>query len=197
MCGRYYIDEETYSEIQMVVSNVEQSLNHARKTGDICPTDTAPVIASDNNQKLILTDKIWGYPGWKNKGVIFNARSESVMGKRMFQNGIRYHRAVVPATGFYEWNRQKEKNTFFRKDSNVLYMAGFFDRYNNGDHFIILTTQPNASMEKIHDRMPLILEADQIRPWLCNTGNVGIILNQTPVLLEHRSDYEQQNLFSM
>lgn len=197
MCGRYYIDEETYSEIQMVVSEVEQSLKHGRKTEDICPTDIAPVIISDNDQKLMLTDKIWGYPGWKNKGVIFNARSESVMGKRMFQNGIRYHRAVVPAAGFYEWNRQKEKNTFFRKDSRVLYMAGFFDRYNNGDHFVILTTQSNASMEKIHDRMPLILEADQIRLWLCSTERVEIILNQTPILLEHRSDYEQQSLFSM
>ena len=70
MCGRYYIDEETYSEIQMVVSDVEQSLKHGRKTEDICPTDTAPVIVSDNDQKLVLTDKIWGYPGWKNKGVI-------------------------------------------------------------------------------------------------------------------------------
>lgn len=197
MCGRYYIDEETYSEIQMVVSDVEQSLMHARKTGDVCPTDIAPVIVSDNDQKLVFTDKIWGYPGWKNKGVIFNARSESVMEKRMFQNGIRYHRAVVPAAGFYEWNRQKEKNTFFRKDSRVLYMAGFFDRYNDGEHFVILTTQSNASMEKIHDRMPLILEADQIHPWLCSKERVEIILNQTPVLLEHRSDYEQQSLFSM
>lgn len=65
------------------------------------------------------------------------------------------------------------------------------------DHFVILTTQSNASMEKIHDRMPLILEADQIHPWLCSKERVEIILNQTPVLLEHRSDYEQQSLFSM
>lgn len=88
------------------------------------------------------------------------------MEKRMFQNGIHYHRAVIPAAGFYEWSRQKEKNTFYRKDGKPLYLAGFYDRFDKEDRFVILTTVANASMRPVHDRMPLVLEKDQIRSWL-------------------------------
>ena len=49
------------------------------------------------------------------------------MDKPSFQNGILYHRLLIPAGGFYEWNSLKEKSTFTRPDSSVLYMAGFCD----------------------------------------------------------------------
>lgn len=195
MCGRYYVDEETYTEIQKIVADVEQSLKNKKIAGDIHPTDIAPVIISTNHHDLFLTEKAWGYPGWKNKGVIFNARVETVMEKKMFQNGIRYHRAVIPARNFYEWNKQKEKNNFSRKDSMNLYMAGFYDHFGNEDRFIILTTQANSSMEKTHDRMPLILENSQIRQWLGNPESIDKILKQVPVQLERQADYEQQCLF--
>lgn len=110
MCGRYYMDEETYLDIQKIVSEVDTSLGRERITGDVHPTEIAPVIISLDHQKLQLCKKAWGYPGWQNKSVIVNARVESVTEKRMFQSGIHYHRAVIPAAGFYEWSKLKEKN---------------------------------------------------------------------------------------
>lgn len=195
MCGRFYIDDETYSDIRQIVSDVEMSLNKKHITGDIHPTETAPVIVNDGKQELQLCKKTWGYPGWKNGGVIFNARVESVTEKRMFQNGIYYHRAVIPAAGFYEWSRQKEKNTFYRKDGKPLYLAGFYDRFENVDRFVILTTAANASMSPVHDRMPLVLEKDQISSWLWDEKYAQETLRQIPVPLERYVPYEQQSLF--
>lgn len=157
MCGRYYISEETYQDLQRIVSLVEQNIKKKIQTGDIHPTETAPVLVWKEPGRLCLTEKTWGYPGWQKKGIIFNARAESVKEKRIFQNGISYHRAVIPVSGFYEWNHQKEKNTFYRKDGNTMYLAGFYDRFGMEDRFIILTTQANDSMKLVHDRMPLVL----------------------------------------
>ena len=164
MCGRFYIDEETYLDIRNVVSEVDASLKRMHVTGDIHPTETAPVIVSNDFKNLQLCS-------------------------------IHYHRAVIPAAGFYEWSRQKEKNTFYRKDGKPLYLAGFYDRFDKEDRFVILTTVANASMRPVHDRMPLVLEKDQIRSWLWEEKQAQGMLRQIPVLLERYVPYEQQNLF--
>ena len=170
MCGRYYISEETYQDIQRIVSQVEQNIKKKIQTRDVHPTERAPVLVWKEPGKLCLTEKTWGYPGWQKKGVIFNARAESVKEKRIFQNGISYHRAVIPVSGFY-------------------------DRFGMEDRFIILTTQANDSMKLVHDRMPLVLESNQVVPWLSEKESAGKLLQQEPVSLERYTPYEQQSLF--
>ena len=137
----------------------------------------------------------WGFPGFQGKQVIFNARCESAMEKPMFRDSIRHGRMVVPAAWFYEWNRRKEKNTFYRKDSPVLFMAGCCRQYEDGARFVILTTGANDSMKPVHDRMPLILEEKEIVPWILDEKQAEHILHKTPCLLERRADYEQLTLF--
>ena len=69
----------------------------------------------------------WGYPLAKGKNLVINARVESVLDKPSFRNGILHHRVLIPASGFYEWNRMKEKSSFTKPDASILYMAGFYD----------------------------------------------------------------------
>ena len=137
----------------------------------------------------------WGFLGFQGKKVIFNARCESAMEKSLFRDSMLHRRVVVPASWFYEWNSKKEKNTFFRKDNSILFMAGCYRPYKDGEHFVILTTQANASMSPVHDRMPLILEPDEILPWIFNDKRAEEILQKTPCLLERTNDYEQLGLF--
>ncbi len=67
------------------------------------------ITAGSNGTRTIrLALQRWGYSGLKDKGVIINARQESVWEKRMFSRGMQYHRAVIPAGHFYEWNASKE-----------------------------------------------------------------------------------------
>lgn len=73
-------------------------------------------------------------------------------------------------------------------------MAGFYDLTDGGERFVIITTRANASMIKVHDRMPLILEKGQIKDWLTDDSAVEYLLGQTPVLLDRETEYEQQTL---
>ena len=77
----------------------------------------------------------------------------------------------------------------------ILFMAGFSRRYEDGEHFLILTTAANRSMEPVHDRMPLILEQEEIREWLFNGAQTENLLRKIPGLLERECDYEQMSLF--
>ena len=150
MCSRYYIDPDMMEEISRVVQNIDGRIWLAQ--GDTRPTDVAPVIGQSEHG-LELGICRWGYPLSKGKNPVINARVETVMDKPSFQNGILYHRLLIPAGGFYEWNSLKEKSSFARPDSSVLYMAGFCDWFENERRFVILTTTANNSMKKIHDRM--------------------------------------------
>lgn len=116
------------------------------------------------------------------------------MEKPMFREAVLHRRAVIPAAWFYEWDRSKQKYTFYRKGREPLFMAGCCRRYEDGDRFVILTTQANASMQPIHDRMPLILERDEVADWLYQDAAAGKILYKSPPLLERRSEYEQMSL---
>ena len=69
----------------------------------------------------------------------------------------------------------------------LLYLAGLYDNVDGANRFVILTTTPNASMHGIHDRMPLILRRDQIRPWLTDAESALHLLAAPPPLLERHS----------
>ena len=85
--------------------------------------------------------------------------------------------------------------TFNRSDASVLYLAGFCDWFDNERRFVILTTAANESMIKVHDRMPLILEKEQMEDWFDNE-KMQVILRQEPVMLKRQAEYEQLSLFS-
>ena len=192
MCGRYYVDDDTAREIQRLIRDVEKKLQVS--AGDIHPTEQAPVLVSSAG-KLQCEWKKWGFPGVSAGPLVINARSESALEKKMFRDSVRQRRIVIPAAGFYEWNQKKEKNTFTQKGRPVLYMAGIYNRYENEDRFVVLTTAANESMSPVHDRMPLILEEDEIQSWLVEGEQTELILKKVPGMLERRTEYEQMSLF--
>lgn len=199
MCGRYYVDDETAGEIEKLVQQADERLR-AEKGRDIHPSDIAPVVFQ-KDKKLCCGFQRWGFPvsfqgeSGKKKQLLFNARSETALERQAFRESVRNRRAVIPASHFYEWNREKEKNIFRRAGTPVLFMAGCYNRYEDGDHFVILTTSANESMRPVHDRMPLILEGEEIEEWLQNGGRTEEFLWKVPCLLERRADYEQISLF--
>lgn len=193
MCGRYYIDSDTADEIEKVVNDIDQRIRQEHFNGDVCPTNVASIIEkSEHGVKMDICR--WGYPLSQGKNLVINARVESVLDKPAFRNGIQYHRILIPASGFYEWNRLKEKNIFSRYDAQVLHMTGFCDWFENERRFVILITAANDSMTKVHNRMPLILEKEQLSDWF-DDRKMEEILHQVPVQLKREAEYEQQSLF--
>ncbi|WP_342759391.1 SOS response-associated peptidase [Kineothrix sedimenti] len=191
MCGRYYISDETVDEIEKIVRQVSEKLAH--KKGDVYPTNQVPII-HNNLDSLALSTMMWGFPNYAKKGVIINARSETVKEKRTFSKPIMETRCIVPAAGFYEWDSSKNKIRFERRDNNILYMAGIWKSYDDENRFVILTTNANESVVNIHDRMPLILENNELENWIYDNGFTDFILHKTPVQLKQIREYEQTSL---
>lgn len=201
MCGRYYVDNEMVGELEKLIGQMdkaqrEESLRATAKipAGDIYPGRAAPVLLG-KNESVCCGWQRWGFPGFREKRLIFNARCESVLEKPLFRGSMKHGRVVIPAMKFYEWNLSKEKSTFRRQNSSLLFMAGLSRRYEDGTHFTVLTTAANASMKPVHDRMPLILERDEITEWMFDDAKAERILHKIPCLLERSSDYEQMRLF--
>ena len=116
----------------------------------------------------------------------------------MFRNSIAARRCIIPSTGFYEWDQQKRRYFIQKPETQALYMAGFYDLYEEGSRFVILTTQANESMGVIHDRMPLILQRDELKDWLFDGAATDEILHQRMPevkLMPMEQPYEQMSLF--
>ena len=167
MCGRYQFSADEYKEIRQIVRDAQRrSEQHSElnfsAAGDICPSQVAPVLVS-RGEKIVGEFQQWGLPGFRGRQQIINARAETVTEKPMFRRSIAFQRCVIPATGFYEWDTAKHKY-FFQMPGQPIYLAGIYDNINGVNCFIVLTTAPNDSVAPIHDRMPLILAHEQVRP---------------------------------
>lgn len=192
MCGRYYIDDDVEEELFHVLQEIDEKLWPERK-GDIYPSNAAPVICGRNDRLCSMIMK-WGFAG-KDKKLLINARAETALERPTFSESVRQRRCIIPARHFYEWNRDRQKVTFYRSQKRVLYMAGFYREQEDGSHFMILTTAANDSMRPVHDRMPLILEEKELLPWICDSTRAGFFLDRPSPPLQHRQDYEQMSLF--
>lgn len=191
MCGRYYIDDETSKEIEKILQDIDKkSSGKSYKTGEIFPTETVPILVAQKDN--IVPDLFtWGFSNFKSSGVIINARSETAFDRNMFRESLLSRRCIIPANGFYEWNNNKEKIYFTKPDSNIIYMAGVYNAFNEEGRFVILTTNANSSIADVHDRMPLILQREELQPWLFDSNQTQNFLKQIPTALERKSDYEQ------
>ena len=170
MCGRYYVDDETAREIEKIVRNLDRKL-HVERTGDIRPSQRAAVIRGENKH-LMADCMAWGFPRF-----------------------VQHRRCIIPAKGFYEWDKSKEKFSYERKDAPILYMAGCYNWYKDEERFVILTTEANSSVAPVHNRMPLILEQEELEEWVLDDKATDYLLHKTPVLLKAHAEYEQMSLF--
>ena len=193
MCGRYYVDDETAREIEKIVRNLDRKL-HVERTGDICPSQRAVVIRGEN-EHLMADCMAWGFPRFDGKGLLINARAESATERKTFRDSVQHRRCIIPAKGFYEWDKSKEKFSYERRDAPVLYMAGCYNWYGDEERFVILTTEANSSVAPVHNRMPLILEPEELNDWVLDDKVTEYILHKTPVMLKSGTEYEQMSLF--
>lgn len=190
MCGRYYVDDETAREIEKLVKNLDI---RRKNTGDLLPSQTALVLCGED-QCLDAREMKWGFPRFDGKGLLINARAESVLDRVNFCESVQNRRCVIPAKGFCEWNRYREKFRCERTDFPVMFMAGCYKEFEGMKHFVILTTAANPSVAPIHNRMPLILEPGEVENWILDRKSTEDLLHKTPVLLKTYTEYEQMRL---
>jgi putative SOS response-associated peptidase YedK len=105
---------------------------------------------------------------------MINARSQTAASKSPFKHALKVQRCLIPADGFYEWqkiSKGKQPFCFEVDDGEVLAFAGLWDQWKTADGNLvescsILTTTPNSITVDIHNRMPVILPKDDYDVWL-------------------------------
>ena len=84
------------------------------RTGDVFPSQNAMILKGEGSH-LAAEQMRWGFPGFEKGKLLINARAESVLERRTFQDSVQHRRCIIPARGLYEWNKSKEKDTFERR----------------------------------------------------------------------------------
>lgn len=191
MCGRYYIEPGNQpGYLELMLSQIEQRYRGsdalaAMRLGEISPTNIAPVIAREGSRLMK-----WGFTGDRHR--VINARSETAFEKPMFREAMKASRCLIPASGYYEWQRADDdghaaqRYAFYDPDQ-PLYMAGLW-REEKGEPlplFVILTRAAGPDIARIHDRMPVIVPQHLIVAWLMSP-DPGPILDQAPPSLAYR-----------
>ena len=103
--------------------------------------------------------------------VLGNARAETLLVKPAFQDAALYRRCLVPADGFYEWEKQGDTRLphyFTLQDRSPFFLAGLWEPALEArpGAFCLVTTTPNPLLAAIHDRMPVMLGPNSGPAWL-------------------------------
>jgi putative SOS response-associated peptidase YedK len=120
----------------------------------------------------------WGFSvktGDNKISALVNARSETVLEKPAFTEHFKQRRCLIPMDGFYEWEiagNARKPHYFSLKSEKPFGVAALY----HNDEVVILTTSSNSLLDKIHQRMPVIIEGDKFQDWLDPEANVDELI---------------------
>jgi putative SOS response-associated peptidase YedK len=175
MCGRYRLSRrKQFVEEHFDTVSDEPDWNPRY---NIAPTQPVPVIRQNPKEpRRELSLMRWGLiPSWAQDmsgAAMINARSETAATKPAFRDPLTNRRCLVPADGFYEWQRTgKAKQPYcFEVNGALFAFAGLWDRWKDPSGQWIkscsILTTPNVVTSSVHDRMPVILDPDCYDLWL-------------------------------
>ena len=178
MCGRYYRIEDKQHLAEYFQSIVTgDSLAYAPGY-NIAPTTIQPVVRQerDTNRRELVPMR-WGLVGFGSSGPdpqrsTFNARAEGLESSSLWRRPLHRQRALVPASGFFEWRKSDRKAfRFTLSQEQPFAFAGLWDAWKGSDDawiqsFAIITTDPNSVVASVHNRMPVILTEKDYDEWL-------------------------------
>ncbi len=178
MCGRFTLTVDAAS-IQTYFPFLEHIPSQMAPRYNIAPTQ--PIAAVPNDRRNAVDHFIWGLiPFWAKDPSIaskmINARSETLAEKASFKHAYKRRRCLILSDGFFEWAQipgQKTKTPhYFRLESGEPFgFAGLWEEWQGPDgsqlkSATIITSEPNALVKTIHNRMPVIVHPDHYALWL-------------------------------
>lgn len=170
MCGRFMLDVDFRDIIERYrITEIGVTF---RRAPEIFPTNEALVVYGGTRREM--TSMLWGFPNPYGKNRIINARGETVAAKPLFRGAFRRRRCLVPANGFFEWQKVDRKSVKYRigfPDESIFSLAGLYGFFPDADGvsnpaFTIITTAANEALAPIHERMPLIIPPAAEALWL-------------------------------
>lgn len=179
MCGRFVSKakkEEIEREFKVEIGSSDLTVPRY----NIAPTQFIAAVTEGETSREVSLFK-WGLvPHWaKDESIgskLINARAETLSEKPSFRDAFRSRRCIIPASGFYEWQKTakgaKQPFYFYLKEKEVFGFAGLWEEWLDKqtgeltETCTIITTEANEVLKPVHDRMPVILKADDYNFWL-------------------------------
>ena len=175
MCGRFIL--LTDLSVLAEAFGIEEVSAEYRPAANICPSQQVAAIVCAGRKKLVTLK--WGLiPAWAGDPAVgnrmFNARAETLAEKPSFREAFQKRRCLIPADGFYEWQKAGSKKRpllFSLKSGQPFGMAGLYETWVSPRRepistCTIVTTAANDLVRPVHDRMPVIVPKDQEAAWL-------------------------------
>ena len=195
MCGRYSVVIDEAKLRKQFTKELTTPPGGLSPNYNMAPTQNGLVITDRDPGQLSAFR--WGLvPFWaKDLSIgarMINARREGIEEKSSFRKPIREKRCLVIGDSFYEWQRLDGKKQPYRilpADDSLLVMAGIWESWQPKDGgetvytYSIITGEPNAEMQPIHNRMPmLLLDEERQSQWLNTDASLPEVLEllQTP-----------------
>lgn len=186
MCGRFALSAKT-SEVEKLLPEL-YATKDIKPNYNIAPTQQVAIVTNQNPKEITFAH--WGLiPSWtKDKSIankMINARAETLHEKPTFKSLFLKKRCLIIADGFYEWQKNvgsKKKIPYFIKMKNgePFTFAGLWDNWKNAENqlitsTVIITTEPNDLIKKIHNRMPAIIAPEERQLWLSDEINISAL----------------------
>ncbi|EBB0697412.1 SOS response-associated peptidase [Salmonella enterica] len=176
MCGRFAQSMTREDYLILLAEEAERNIPYDPEPigrFNVAP-GTKVLLLSERDEKLHLDPVLWGYaPGWWDKAPLINARVETAPSSRMFKPLWQHGRAICFADGWFEWKKEGDKKQPYfihRKDGKPIFMAAIgstpFERGDDAEGFLIVTSAADKGLVDIHDRRPLVLSHGAAREWM-------------------------------
>ena len=174
MCGRYSLVQTDNIAARF---DIQQEQLPLQPRYNVAPSQSMPVVVRNSPNRLV--EMQWGLiPSWSKEPraqfSTINARAESIAKSPVFRGPFKSRRCLVPASGFYEWQRTSEGKQPFcirLKGDELFAFAGLYDIWRDKEgnelySYTVITTTPNDLVASIHNRMPVILHRGDEDVWL-------------------------------
>ena len=218
MCMSLRIEPKEMAEVLIKIRKMsfaqEMSIKLGKSlsmSGDLSPSDIAPVLAPNKQGKIAIFPMAWGFTHEATPKPIANCRVETADRRPMWRDSWYRRRCVIPASWYYEWgypvyeddsrsiiehrNTKKIKFAIQTEGSDVTYIAGLY-RYEEHSGmqvpmFSILTREAEGTVRDIHERMPVILDKNSLQDWIRPDGDPSAIVEKalTNMAFEKAVDY--------
>jgi len=179
MCGRF----ASYKNLNKLknIFDLNKTNYNTVSSYNIAPGQDVNIVLNYEYQNYLLASN-WGYNfinyKTQNKQIVINCRIETINTKLLFKDSFLKRKCIIPANGYYEWNNiGSEKKPYFVQlgDGELIYFAGVWrkEKHKNNKRrvFSIITKAANKNINKIHHRMPIVLNANNAVDYLDNRNN--------------------------
>ena len=174
MCGRF----ASYKNLNKLknIFNICNSDFSTTQSYNISPGQNVNIILNYQSDNYLLSSN-WGYnfinSKTKNSQSVINSRIETINSKLLFKDSFLKRKCIIPANGYFEWSEKEgEKKPYYIQlgDGELIYFAGVWrkEKYNNDKRrvFSIITKAADSNINKIHHRMPVVLNANAAQDYL-------------------------------